>query len=126
MKLVSFLLPLILPLAACATAASPGPDPVAEHYEAVGNEPGWRLVIDDGRIDYVGRYGGTKVTVARPAPRPSFNGRRYVTARLTVDITYSRCNDGMSGRGFEHQVTVTAGGETVKGCGGERRPDWDM
>jgi hypothetical protein len=32
----------------------------------------------------------------------------------------------MSGRGFEHQVLVTADSETFRGCGGERRPDWDM
>lgn len=41
-------------------------------------------------------------------------------------MTYARCNDGMSGRGFEHQVMVTADGETVKGCGGERRTEWDQ
>jgi uncharacterized membrane protein len=32
----------------------------------------------------------------------------------------------MSGRGFEHQVTVTADGKTFRGCGGERRVDWDL
>jgi hypothetical protein len=35
---------------------------------------------------------------------PSFNGLRYETARLTVDITYVRCNDAMSGHGYAHQV----------------------
>ncbi len=117
--------------AACAyPAVTNGPpaeaaDPAAEHYEARGQEPGWLLVIHDGRIDYTGNYGEKKISVPRPDPRPSFNGRRYVTPRLTVDVTYARCNDGMSGRGYEHQVMVTADGETFKGCGGERRPDWD-
>jgi hypothetical protein len=32
----------------------------------------------------------------------------------------------MSGRGFEHQVSVTADGQTFAGCGGERRTDWDL
>ena len=107
-----------------APPASPS-DPVAERYEARGQEPGWHLLIQDGRIDYTGNYGEKKIGVARPDPRPSFNGRRYVTPRLTVDVTYSRCNDAMSGFGYEHQVMVIADGETFKGCGGARKPAWD-
>jgi heat shock protein HslJ len=97
-----------------------------ELYQARGNEPGWSLTIHYGRIDYVGNYGEKKISVLRPDPRPSFNGRRYVTPQLDVDVTYSRCNDAMSGKGYEHQVMVTAEGATVKGCGGERRPQWDL
>jgi heat shock protein HslJ len=76
-------------------------------------------------IDYRGDYGETRISVPRPDPRPSFNGRRYETRRLTVDVTYTRCNDGMSGHGYEHQVMVIADGKTLRGCGGERRSDWD-
>jgi heat shock protein HslJ len=115
--------------AACAypaVTAGPPAGPANERYEARGNEPGWSVTIHDGVVDYVGSYGDKRISVPRPDPRPSFNGRRYVTPRLTVDVTYSRCNDGMSGRGFEHQVMVTADGETFKGCGGARRPDRDM
>ncbi len=112
--------------AACAYPAvtSPPPDTAAgERYEARGNEPGWHLLIANGRIDYTGNYGEKKISVERPEPRPSFNGRRYETERLTVDITYSRCNDAMSGHGYEHQVMVIADGETYRGCGGARRSD---
>jgi heat shock protein HslJ len=115
--------------AACAYPAvtSPPPaDPTLEHYEARGNEPGWHLLIHGGRLEYTGNYGEKKIAIARPDPRPSFNGRRYESQRLTVDVTYSRCNDDMSGFGFEHQVTITADGETYRGCGGERRKDWDL
>jgi uncharacterized membrane protein len=114
--------------AACTTAEKPAPDgndPASEHYEARGQEPGWHLVIHKGRIDYAGNYGDKKISVPRPDPRPSFNGRRYVTPRLTVDVTYSRCNDVMSGHGYEHQVTVLADGESFKGCGGARKGEWD-
>ena len=103
----------------------PTAGPENEVYLARGNEPGWSLTIHSRRIDYIGAYGDKKLSVARPEPRPSFNGRRYVTPRLTVDVTYVRCNDAMSGKGYEHQVMVTADGQTVKGCGGERRPQWD-
>lgn len=114
---------------ACTTsepASSAGADPAREHYEARGQEPGWRLVIHGGRIDYTGNYGDKKISVARPDPRPSFNGRRYETPRLTVDVTYSRCNDAMSGQGFEHQVSIVADGESFKGCGGARKSEWDQ
>ena len=116
------------PAPAPSAKAPPAPAPAAapESYSALGQEPGWALKIGGGRIDYTGNYGEKKINVARPDPRPSINGRRYVTERLTVDITYARCNDAMSGFGFEHQVMVIADGETYKGCGGARKKDWDM
>lgn len=105
------------------TSASAAPE---EHYEARGQEPGWHLNIHDARIDYAGSYGEQRMTVARPEPRPIANGRRYEAAGLVVDVTYARCNDAMSGDGYEHQVSVTAAGRTVRGCGGARRSDWDV
>lgn len=122
------LFPLVLLVAACAAQppAQSASDPSREHYEARGQEPGWRLVIHGGQIDYTGNYGDKKISVARPDPRPSFNGRRYETPRLTVDVTYARCNDAMSGHGFEHQVSVDADGESFKGCGGARKSEWDQ
>jgi uncharacterized membrane protein len=109
-----------------AKAPSPAAAVPPESYAAVGQEPGWALKIGGGRIDYAGNYGEKKINVARPEPKPKANGRRYVTPKLIVDITYARCNDAMSGFGFEHQVTVTADGETYKGCGGARKKEWDM
>ena len=112
--------------AACAYPAVTTPLPAAEAYRALGQEPGWNLNMGAGRIDYVGDYGETRIRVPRPEPRTTFNGRRYETGRLVVDVTYARCNDAMSGQGYEHQVTVIADGTTVRGCGGARRTDWDV
>ena len=122
------LLPIALLAAACASDRPPetASSPSMERYEARGQEPGWHVLIHDGRIDYSGSYGDKKISVARPDPRPSFNGRRYETPRLTVDVTYVRCNDAMSGHGFEHQVGVLADGQSFEGCGGARKPEWDM
>ena len=103
----------------------PSPAPDGESYTARGQEPGWLIEIGDGKIDYTGNYGETRIIVPRPEPQPIPNGRRYVTEDLTVEIVYERCNDGMSGHGYQHRVTVTAKGETWRGCGGERRPEWD-
>jgi len=102
-------------------AASPPP----ERYTARGQEPGWLLTIANNSIDYAGDYGETKINVPRPDPRTTFNGHRYETKRLTVDVTHGRCNDVMSGQGYADTVMVIADGKTVNGCGGERKPGWD-
>jgi heat shock protein HslJ len=114
--------------AACAypavTASAPGGK--HESYSARGQEPGWALTIADGVIDYQGNYGEKRIRVARPEPRTTFNGHRYETARLVVDVTHGRCNDAMSGHGYADQVMVIADGESFTGCGGDRRTDWDV
>ena len=112
--------------AACAYPAVTTPPVVAETYRARGQEPGWVLLIADGKLDYAGDYGAVRITVPRPNPRTTFNGRRYETRRLTVDVSHTRCNDAMSGQGYPDTVTVIADGKTFRGCGGERRTDWDM
>jgi uncharacterized membrane protein len=109
-----------------APKAVPAPAEVVEPYTARGQEPGWALKIDKGRIDYQGNYGEKKINVARPEAKPIPNGLRYSTDRLTVTITFTRCNDAMSGHGYVHEVNITADGEDYNGCGGPRRTVWDM
>lgn len=113
--------PLALVVAGCALDSPPAastPAPVDQAiYHAVGTEPGWSLAIDPRRMRYTGDYGETHVTVRTPESRPSFNGHRYLTHRLTVDITHAPCSDGMSDRRYPDTVTVTADGKTVHGCG---------
>lgn len=113
-------------LTACAPVAEPpqGPKPAA--YFALGTEPGWTLEITPERLGYNGDYGETKIAVANPGARPSFNGERYVTDRLTVDVTHATCSDGMSDRRYRDTVTVTADGKTVKGCGGGILPPGEL
>jgi heat shock protein HslJ len=89
---------------------------------ALGTEPGWTLEITPGRLNYAGDYGETKIIVPNPGAKPSFNGERYVTPRLTVDVTHAACSDGMSDRRYADTVTVIADGKTVKGCGGAILP----
>lgn len=120
------LLALSVALAACVPAATPeapGEAPAPSRvYMALGTEPGWTLEITPERLNYAGDYGETAIRVANPGARPSFNGERYVTDRLTVDVTHAECNDGMSDRRYRDTVMVTAGGKTVKGCGGPILP----
>jgi len=121
---------ILLPLLVLAACAAEEDEPIVgapqTEYSALGQEPGWALRIDRDRIAYTGDYGDTRITVARPAAIPTTTGTRYQTSRITVDITPGRCNDAMSGRGFEDIVTVTAADRTVRGCGGARRTDYDQ
>ena len=118
-----------LAASACTTSVPPLPLPLPlppEAYRALGQEPGWTVAIANGRIDYVGNYGETRINVPAPLPHTSFHGHRYETERLIVDVTHGRCNDAMSGHGYADTVMIIADGETYRGCGGERRPDWDV
>jgi len=112
--------------AACAYPAmtTPAPGPLQEHFQARGGEPGWHLRIHNGRLDYRSDDGAS-ITELRPEPRATPSGRRYVTARLTVDVVDGRCNDPASGDGYAQRVAVVADGRLFRGCGGERRTDWD-
>jgi uncharacterized membrane protein len=117
---------LLTILAGCAQhAPRRGPNPVQEHYTARGQEPGWALTIANGRIDYIGNYGEKKINIPRPDPRTTFNGRRYETARLIVDVTHGPLQRRDERPWLCRPGDVIADGETYSGCGGQRRTDWD-
>lgn len=122
-----FALPIALAGCVPAAEAPQGPgSPPAAAYFALGTEPGWSLEITPGLLNYDGDYGDTKIVVANPGAKPSFNGERYVTPRLTVDVTHGECSDGMSDRRYSDTVTVIAEGKTVKGCGGAILPPTNL
>lgn len=103
----------LIALTALAPAASAQPGT----YRALGTEPFWSATIGPNQISFDPAEGPT-VTAPRPRPIVGFNGERYVTPRLTIDITHVECNDGMSDRTFKDTVVVTVGRRTYRGCGG--------
>ena len=117
----AFVILAALPLAACQTAAPPRTDPQV-YFTARGNEPGWIVRFDNEKIAFEGNYGEIKITVPKPEGRASFNGMRYVTDRLTVDVTHATCTDDMSGRRYAETVTVLADATEFRGCGGRNLP----
>ncbi len=102
-------------LGGCASITVPAP--VTETYRALGTEPFWSVTIEAGRMTY-GPADGAKIAVPAPAPRPTFNGHRYETSRLTVDVIHSRCSDGMSDAIYADTVLVLIDGRRLSGCGG--------
>lgn len=86
-------------------------------YRALGTEPFWSLTIDATTLRYE-PAGGRPITVARPRPIIGINGELYRTPRMTVDITHTRCSDGMSDRVYADTVRVRIGRQERNGCGG--------
>ncbi|CAN5309228.1 hypothetical protein BH10PSE12_BH10PSE12_00080 [soil metagenome] len=115
MKFICALAIPALTIAAAATAQA-----VQAPYRAAGSAPEWTLRIDHGLIAFAAPRDRVRVVAPAPVARPSFNGLRYVTPRITVDVTYARCIDTRTGDSFHDRVTVTVGRKNFSGCGGEK------
>ncbi|HEU5041519.1 MAG TPA: hypothetical protein VFT84_11885 [Gemmatimonadales bacterium] len=94
-------------------------------FEAIGQEPGWKLEIVKGKeIVFTYAYGASKAVTPAPRPEtdPETGARTYraVTeaSDLAVSIEPRACTDAMSGKPFETTVTVTLNGTAYHGCGG--------
>ena len=86
-------------------------------YRALGTEPFWSVAIGRGqmRFETPERPG---FAVPTPAAQPIPNGYRFVTRRLTIDVTRVPCSDGMSDRRYADTVAIIADGRAFRGCGG--------
>jgi heat shock protein HslJ len=92
-------------------------------FTAFGNEPGWRLVIEGGRMTLNADYGATTLTVPAAEPVPIAGGRRYAGAEagrsLEVTVLDRICHDTMTGMPRPFTVSVEFDGRSLDGCGGE-------
>lgn len=111
-----------LVLAGCVTIdTQPTPVPTGDAWFALGTEPFWNIEVTADRIVYHDAD-GRRISVANPGARPSFNGERTVTDRITIHATHVPCSDGMSDRRYADTVMVIADGRTLHGCGGRVLP----
>ena len=133
MNAKSFLLAASAALALSACTATPSPSPAGpppavptgEAWFALGTEPFWSVEVTQGRIAY-NAADGARIAVDNPGARPSFNGERYVTDRITLDITHLPCSDGMSDRTYRDTVRATVDGRELRGCGGGVVPPGEL
>jgi heat shock protein HslJ len=86
-------------------------------YKALGTEPFWSLNIDRDKMRFE-HEGVVSVGAKDVQARPSFNGWRYSSAKITADVTFTPCSDGMSEFTYKDTVTVMVGKREYKGCGG--------
>ena len=89
-------------------------------FRAVGNEPGWNLVImAASRIVLVSAYGASRIEVPLPEPMVDSEARttRWDAGELVLEVSDRPCRDSMSGEAFESTVVVTTKTETLHGCG---------
>lgn len=107
----------LLALAACVPADASAQS-AAQPYHALGTEPFWSVTLDGQTIRYEPANGPT-MTVPSPRPTIGFNGERYDTPRLTIDIMHVKCSDGMSDRTYHDTVVLTVDGKRLRGCGGD-------
>lgn len=107
-----------LPVLAACMPTGASAQGAAQPYHAIGTQPFWSVTIDGQAIRYEPANGAT-ITVPSPRPIVGFNGERYVTRRLSVDITHVKCSDGMTDRSYRDTVLLTVDGRKLRGCGGE-------
>lgn len=91
-------------------------------YSAQGNEPGWRVTLQDGRMDVVAAYGEKRLT-AQAYQEGTMGAVRIVRAQadgtaVSLHIRPGGCVDDMSGAVFEDSVVFVLGDEQFRGCGG--------
>jgi heat shock protein HslJ/uncharacterized lipoprotein YbaY len=97
-------------------------DEKAQAYIARGNEPGWRLDIEDERMTLV-TQSGEKHTTPTPAAQRTSAFTRYAARSGRTDITVTifnrRCKDTMTGMPHPNAVEVVLDGRKLAGCGGD-------
>lgn len=90
-------------------------------FRAVGSEPGWLVDIGKGGVPSLHAildYGQRSVDVAQmhQATR-GFEGRTADGTVVTLEVSRSACQDGMSGESFEAEATLVVGDKSYRGCG---------
>ena len=107
-------IPAALMLSACLSHPPPSPAP----YRAIGQEPGWTLVIDERDLTFI-PAGGQLVRQPKPQVIIGVAGEIYQTPRIGVNIVHAPCSDVMPGQGYADRVQVDVDGKRYEGCGGD-------
>jgi heat shock protein HslJ len=94
-----------------------------ETFRARGNEPFWSVEMTGEAIVFRPMEGEPVTVAPLPASRREGNADVYEANAggkpFALTIADAVCTDTMSGMPFPKTVTVTIGGETFAGCGGE-------
>jgi len=92
-------------------------------FYAAGNEPGWSLEMDLGKVIRFKPQNGGAFNAPAPERKqiPDVGVTSYYTVTesgtLTVKIFNQTCTDNMSGQSYPRKVEVTMNEKTFSGCG---------
>lgn len=92
-------------------------------WQARGQEPGWRVMLEESRLVLDLDNGATRIVTPRPA-RQERDGVAYLAVRtqdhdIGVEIVTGICRDTMSGVPHPERVTLRVDGRVLQGCGGD-------
>jgi uncharacterized membrane protein len=117
---------ILIPLAALSACADPARSLGGrDAFLALGHAPGWTLTMEGRRLKFVSSTPDTLIGVPRPRPEATPSGHRYGGPGILVEVAPGPCRDSRSGVAFSSHVTVTAGTDIYRGCGGRREPMLD-
>lgn len=115
---------LIFVISACSEENNISNNPFGgETFIARGNEPGWKVVIYQDKIDVLKNYGEDKFTLNITEEATFKSETTIITTTdknknpVTISISEINCEDNMSGEQFDYYVTFEHNNETLKGCG---------
>lgn len=89
---------------------------------AVGNEPGWRVEVNEGeRLTYDGDYGSIRIITPAPPAAIAGDGTRSWTIRteahrLTLELAPIACQDDMAGTPYPLTARLVVDGKALRGC----------
>ena len=92
-------------------------------FRAVGNEPGWTLLIAGDNLSYNGDYGQIKYRFKKasidtnPQEKYTIYTADENNHKIVVKLEAKKCSDTMSGDKFETTVTLDIDGKKLRGCG---------
>ena len=90
-------------------------------FRAVGNEPGWNLLLSPTHAIWETDYGQTRHKFDDISVEIDGTKRIYRTRlddeRLEIRVEQTPCSDDMSGEGFDFRFEIKYDGQTWRGCG---------
>lgn len=91
-------------------------------FQALGNEPGWSVVLqNDLHAEVILDTGSTRFattfTVARATAQGLLLHSTYQNQPLSLSIRPGSCNDTMSDTHYEYRAVLEIQGQNLQGCG---------
>jgi putative lipoprotein len=86
-------------------------------FRARGNEPFWNVDVTPQGVTLQRPDQPDLKADFAPLEKTADGGRKFASEAFTLTLTPGFCHDGMSEATYGWNATVTAGADTLKGCG---------